>query len=123
MDQRRASSLPNIGIGAWQWTRKQLRVTGAATDTAVWAAPGALTYIYVHKIQFTVSAVATVSFSQGIDDATTRIFDGDFAANGGAILEFPEGQPYRLPVNTALNVTNTAGNLKIVVYGVTGVGA
>lgn len=115
-----ACSTPIIGPGAWSWTRKQLRVTGAATDTAVWAAAGAAVYIYLHKIEFTCSSAGTVSFSEGADGATTRIYDGDVLASTTVVLEFPEGQPYRLPANTALNVTNSAGNLKIVVYGVTG---
>ena len=69
---------------------------------------------------FTCSAAGNVSVSEGLDGATTRIYDGEVLASTTVILEFPEGQPYRLPANTALNITNAAGNLKVVAYGVTG---
>ena len=65
--------------------RALITATGAATDTAIVAAPGAGQRIVLDAIQFTVSAAATVSVSNGADGATTRLFYGDFAANGGIV--------------------------------------
>lgn len=106
--------------------RTGFRVTGAATDTAVIAAPGANKRIVIQKLMFTVSAAATVSFSDGLDATATRIIDGDFAANGGGVWDSAGSQMNYIPVavltaNTAFNVTNSAGNLKgSVTYDVVG---
>lgn len=100
--------------------RVNIRVTGAATDTALVASPGAGKAIEVIRAHFTVSSAATVSMSFGADGTTTRIIDGDFAANGG-IEVGPEWdgatiRPFAVgPAATALNITNSAGNLKGVV--------
>lgn len=100
--------------------RALISVTGAATDTAVIAAPGAGLAIQVNRVHYTVSSAATVSLSNGTDGATTRISYGDFAANGGIVLDSYGNGPSIYPVatlsaNTALNITNSAGNLKGVV--------
>jgi hypothetical protein len=100
----------------------RFRVTGAATTEVVAAV--AAKQIRVHYFMFTTSAAATVSLHEGTDGATTRFVDGDFAANGGVCLQLagvaPGGGPmphFICSGNTALNITNSAGNLKgVVVY-------
>jgi len=106
--------------------RTSFAVTGAATDTQVIAAPGAGKVLKILRLEFTVSAAATVSFSDGNDAVGTRIIYGDFAANGG-VIERAEGPPAArsyvavLTPNTALKVTNSAGNVKgVVEYDVLG---
>lgn len=108
--------------------RALIAVTGAQTDTELVPAPGAGFYIRVHAFQFTASAAATVSLSQGTDGATTRLFYGDFAANdcvgmsGGGHDSRKFVPVVTLAANTALNITNSAGNLKgVVYYEITGV--
>lgn len=117
---RLVTSRASTGSGRLQYTVKRNRVTGAATDTAVWT-PTSGNRIYVYKIEFTVSAAATVTFSEGADGSTTRLLDGDFAANGGAIMDFPLDGPYALATDAILKVTNSAGNVKSVVYGFEGI--
>ena len=98
--------------------RALISVTGAATDTDIIAAPTNGTAIRVLRIHFTVSAAATVSVTNGADGATTRLIYGDFAANGGFAgdpVAFGSGNVMPFAVcsgNTALKITNSAGNLK-----------
>jgi hypothetical protein len=94
----------------------RIRVTGAATTEVVAAVAGK--QIRVLAVEFTISAAGTATLHEGTDGVTTRFLDGDFAANGGLILPLsvgPNGNPvphYICTGNTALNITNSAGNLK-----------
>lgn len=99
---------------------------GAATDTQILAAPGSGKYIKIWRLQWTVSAAATVSFTDGNDAAATRIVYGDFAANSGTLEHASGGWPNPFPIatltaNTAFRVTNSAGNIKgVVEYDIVG---
>jgi hypothetical protein len=99
--------------------RTGFAVTGAATDTALVAAPGAGKHLRILYLQFTVSAAAIVSVSDGADATGTRLFYGDCGANAGFVGEARgagDSSPWMvLTGNTALNITNSAGNLKGVV--------
>lgn len=99
----------------------RFRVTGAATTELVAAVTGK--QIKVLSFQFTVSSAGTVTLHEGTDGATTRFIDGDFAANSGVVLTLLPGNrgtpvPHFVCTGaTALNITNSAGNLKgTVVY-------
>ena len=106
--------------------RTGFAVTGAATDTTVIASPGAGKVLKILRLQFTVSAAATVSFTDGNDATATRLVYGDFAANGGVLTAASGGQPNPYPVAvltaaTAFKVTNSAGNIKgVVEYDILG---
>lgn len=97
-----------------------IAVTGAATDTEIVAAQGARKQIVINRIHVTTSAAGTVSVSQGADASGTRFIHTDLAANGAFVFEgqgtLAGWRPFHiLPVNTALNITNSAGNLKGIV--------
>jgi hypothetical protein len=100
--------------------RALISVTGAQTDTELVPAVAGKS-IFVLGVNFTVSADATVSLSDGADGATTRLLYGDYAANSGVFAGGDsgaggEGKPLAiLTVATALKITNSAGNLKGVV--------
>lgn len=95
--------------------------TGAQSDQAVIAAPGVGKILRIRRLQFTLSSAGTIAFTDGADAAGTRLFYGDLGANGGAILEsIPTTNSSPVPWailtgNTALNVTNSAGDIKGVV--------
>ena len=88
--------------------------TGAAAAADIVAAAAGLRVV-VHKIEFSVSAAASVKIHFGTAGATTNLVNlGFLAANAGAVLEFPGG--YVGPTNTALKLTTDAGNITGTLY-------
>ena len=107
--------------------RALIAVTGAATDTALVAAPGATHWIRLLRIHYTISAAATVSVSAGPDAASSvRIIHGVYPAATTVVMDsIGDGMTIHpiadLPLNTALNITNSAGNLAgVVEYEISG---
>ena len=98
------------------WTRKELRGTGAITNTAIWT-PATGNSVYVHKILATVSAASEVVLSEGDDASGTRVLDIYAGANGGLVVEWPHEAPLKLATNAVLKASTTAGNSKFTVYG------
>lgn len=87
--------------------------TGAAAAADILAAVAGVRYV-IHKIELTVTAAAAVKVHHGTDGATTRLFYGDLAANGGIVMEFGGG--FVCPTNTAVKLTTDAGNTHGVIY-------
>ena len=106
----------NPPLGA-PFTRKELTVTGAATDTVLWAAPTTPNCIYLVGVWGSVSAACTLSITDGNDGSGTRLYYVDLPGAGTFSVVFTENKPYRLTVATALKITNSAGNVKVQAYG------
>lgn len=86
--------------------------TGAASDIIA-AASGVA--IRLFKIEVTLDAAGTLTIHDGTAAAATRLVYGDFAANGGVVLDFGDGGKM-LTRGNALKLTTSAGTAHGVVY-------
>lgn len=100
-------------------TFTSLQDTGTASDTDVWAAPGAGKSIYLYMLMVTGAVAGTLTVTAGADASGTRIIDVNNAAGGGAMLEWNRDQPLKVGDNTALKLTSTGTDIdaRVVAHG------
>lgn len=108
---------PSLTNAPWVYTRKEKQNAGAASDVAVWT-PASGKSIFIHRITVTTSAAATIQVTEGNDASGTRLIDIYAPENGGIDMPFPFEAPFKLAADSVLKITTSAGNSKIVVYGI-----
>jgi hypothetical protein len=109
---------PDIDVtGHTNYARKYYTSAGAATDGIVWS-PAAGKRWHVTGLYFQVSAACTVTFEDDKAGGDDPVLKGEYPANGGAFLEFPEKYPLASGEDAAdLLVTTSAGNIYVTVVG------
>jgi hypothetical protein len=99
------------------YARKYYTSAGAVTDGIVWS-PAAGKRWHVTGLYFQVSAACTVTFEDDKAGGDDPVLKGEYPANGGAFLEFPEKYPLASGEDAAdLLVTTSAGNIYVTVVG------
>jgi len=99
------------------YARKYYTSAGAATDGIVWS-PAAGKRWHVVALYINVSAAATVTFEDDKAGGDDPVLKGEFAANSGVVLTFPEKYPMASGEDTAdLLITTTAGNVYVTAIG------
>lgn len=109
---------PDIDITAHtNYARKYYTSAGAATDGIVWS-PAAGKRWHIVALHFQVSAAATVTFEDDKAGGDDPVLKGEYPANGGEFLVFPEKYPMASGEDAAdLLVTTSAGNIYITAVG------
>lgn len=109
---------PDIDITTHtNYARKYYTSAGAATDGIVWS-PAAGKRWHVVALHFQVSAAATVTFEDDKAGGDDPVLKGEYPANGGEFLVFPEKYPMASGEDAAdLLVTTSAGNIYITAVG------
>lgn len=109
---------PDVDVTAHtNYARKYYTSTGAATDGIIWS-PAAGKRWHVVALYFQVSAAATVTFEDDKSGGDDPVLKGEYAANGGAFLTFPDKYPMASGEDAAdLTVTTSAGNIYVMAIG------
>jgi hypothetical protein len=109
---------PDIDITTHtNYARKYYTSAGAATDGIVWS-PAAGKRWHVVALHFQVSAAATVTFEDDKAGGDDPVLKGEYAANSGEFLVFPEKYAMASGEDAAdLLVTTSAGNIYVTAVG------
>ena len=95
-------------------TRGDFRCSGVQTNLQVIAAPAAGTRIELLRLTLTVDAQSDITLSNGNDASGRRIVDQFFGPRGGVGLDYMADGGYPLDAATALRITSSAGNVRVV---------
>lgn len=95
------------------YARKYYTSAGAATDGIIWS-PAAGKRWHVAWLYFQISADATITFEDDKSGGDDAVLKGEFKANQGVFLTFPDQYPFSSGEDAAdLTVTTTAGNIYV----------
>lgn len=109
---------PDVDVTAHtNYARKYYTNAGAVTDGIIWSpASGKRWHVVTMYIQISAAATITLEDDKGAGD--DPVFKGEYAANSGVVLQFPEKYPMASGEDAAdLTITTSAGNVYVTCVG------